>query len=124
VATTLGGWLAAGASIFLVAYSPIAAGAGGAILGLAQWFVLRSQVNRAVLWIPASILGLIFGASWMVHLGLLVTVSGTSDLTPMAWLGMGFLSGAIGGTIKGVTLWWLLTRSQPSSTGKIEQQDP
>ncbi len=66
IATTLLGWLLFAVVLFLLssfvsfstAPSPAFAGLliGGAI-GLAQWFVLRQRVPRAVLWILISALG-------------------------------------------------------------------
>ncbi len=81
---------------------------GGAILGLAQWLVLRRHVSQAGWWILASAVALAVGAGWVVNLGISSAFRGGESIEMLRWIGIGAASGAIGGVIKGGTLVWLL----------------
>ncbi|MCA1995588.1 MAG: hypothetical protein LDL41_26595 [Coleofasciculus sp. S288] len=120
LATTLGGvvalYLGSAVSFFTTSILWIGSGVvggavGGAILGLAQWLVLRRHVSQAGWWIAASAVALAVGAGWLVYLGIesAFTFDASMDLIQIIrWSGMGALSGAIGGAIKGGALVWLL----------------
>lgn len=117
--TVMGGWLAVGVGFYLAAIATgarnglfllnaLAAAVAGIILGLAQWIVLRLHVRWAIVWIPASVLGLVFGASWVIGFGQREAYLTSNYLTSIQWLAVGLLSGAMGGAIKGSVLLWLL----------------
>ena len=67
--------------------------AGGTVLGVLQWLVLRRQVARAGWWVLASTVGWIVGG----------LVSGITD-TAAGWAVLGAVYGAITGSV----LVWLL----------------
>lgn len=117
IATIISGWLAAGIGIFFITMARIfpaplhyalSAASAGFIIGIAQWLALRRQVQRAYLWLGSSALALVFGASWVITLGESEHYLTSDFLSTWQWLGVGLLSGAIGGGIKGVILWRLL----------------
>ena len=86
----------------------LSAALGGAIIGLMQWFVLRRHVSRAHWWIWAN------GAGWLPFtiilkfgFNVLLPRAGawSNDLqsggSPLAWIGIMFLLGAISGAFVG-----------------------
>jgi hypothetical protein len=83
---------------------------GGFSVGLAQWFVLRTQVHRPGWWVLASTI------SWGTGLAASVA-AGVFSLAP-DWIVGGAMLGAIGGLVAGSTsgsvLVWLLR--QPVTT--------
>lgn len=80
----------------------------GAVLGIAQWFVLRRHVRRGVGWVLANSL------AW--GLGLLVAFMGVTWVKPgeftietaMVHIATGVATGAIVGAITGIALVWFL----------------
>jgi hypothetical protein len=80
----------------------------GAVLGFAQWLVLRTHVRHSTLWIVAN------AFAWGV--GLLVTWLGATLVNPgelrfktaLVGLATGATAGAVIGAITGVILVWLL----------------
>ena len=73
----------------------VAVAAGGTVLGLLQWLMLRRQVARAGWWVLASTVGWVMGG----------LVSGITD-TAAGWA----VLGAVYGAITGAALVWLLRR--------------
>ena len=73
----------------------VAVAAGGTVLGLLQWLVLRRQVARAGWWVLASTVGWVVGGF----------VSGITDAAA-GWA----VLGAVYGAITGIVLVWLLRR--------------
>lgn len=96
-------------SIYLVTVMVAAMGLVlGVILASAQWWVLRTQVDRAHWWLPAN------GVAWMVAMPLIfwlvgITIAENQSLAALAILlpGIG-VAGAIVGAIHGVVLGRLL----------------
>jgi hypothetical protein len=80
----------------------------GAVLGFAQWLVLRTHVRRGALWIVAN------AFAWGV--GLLVTWLGATLVNPgelrietaLVGIATGATAGAVIGAITGIILIWLL----------------
>jgi len=66
----------------------------GAVIGVAQWLVLRRQVQRAGWWVLASTMG------W----GMTVITQGI----PVGWVAGMSMAGAMVGAITGIALVWLL----------------
>jgi hypothetical protein len=112
LATVVGGAIAlvaGGFALFGIPGGGIVYGiVGGSILGLAQWIVLRRYSAKAYWWILGSAIALTLSASWFVQITLGGIVAAPSTLPQPAWIGLGALSGAIGGAIKGGLLVWLL----------------
>lgn len=88
---------------FSVALCGLSTAVAGLVIGIAQWLVLRRQVKRARRWLISSTLALFFGVSWLLVVGVGFYSPGT-----ITTIGVLLLSGAIGGGIKGVSLWQLL----------------
>jgi hypothetical protein len=80
--------------IALSANSPWSATLVGAVVGLAQWLVLRQRVLRAGWWVPASALG------W----GLVRLIAGEVFTSPVELL----IIGAVPAAVTGLAMWWLL----------------
>jgi len=85
-----------------------------AVLGVAQWWILRQQVARAGWWIVANALGWglgLLGGFVVVGLGFVLepTLALPGDMFTGGAIG-GAIAGAIGGTISGGVLLWLLRR--------------
>lgn len=85
----------------------------GSVVGLAQWFILRTRLRRAAWWIPANAL------AWAI--GILVSFLGVGMIAPaQEWslrrvlteAATGMLSGAVIGALTGIVLIWLL-KSRP-----------
>lgn len=80
----------------------------GAVLGVAQWLVLRTHVRRGGLWIVAN------AVAW--GLGLLIAFMGATLVRPgkleletaLVGLATGTTAGAVIGRITGIALLWLL----------------
>jgi len=68
---------------------------GGAVVGIAQWFVLRRQVSRAGWWVLASIVGFVVAST--VQFAVAVSLVAASVVV-----------GAVYGAITGGVLVWLL----------------
>jgi hypothetical protein len=95
----------------LLVYYGLAASLGlvaGAILALAQWWVLRRHVPHASLWIAAN------AAAWAVGMVLvfvgtrLIPASGTAPAIACGILAFVALAGASVGAVHGLGLIWLL----------------
>jgi hypothetical protein len=79
----------------------------GSVIGLLQWFVLRSQVKRAHIWILATIMAsVIAGVAWNVP-----SATAFSEPLQSGLMAQATLSGAIWGAITGGVLVWLLRHS-------------
>jgi hypothetical protein len=80
----------------------------GAVLGVAQWVVLRRHVGEAWWWVVAS------AVAWAVGWGLISAVGeGSGEQLAMTYL-VGGVGAAAAGTITGIALVWLLQdRSAP-----------
>ena len=74
----------------------VAVAAGGTVLGVLHWLVLRGQVTRSGWWVLASTVGWVMGG----------LVSGITD-TAAGWTVLGTVYGAM----TGAALVWLLRRS-------------
>jgi hypothetical protein len=82
----------------------------GAVLGLAQWFVLRTHVRNGIGWVFVNAL------AW--GLGLLVVWMGTTWMKPgeftietaLVYMATGGIVGVVVGSITGIALVWLLKR--------------
>ncbi|NJO72621.1 MAG: hypothetical protein HC833_01890 [Leptolyngbyaceae cyanobacterium RM1_406_9] len=80
----------------------------GGVLGFAQWFVLKSHIHRAAMWIVANAL------AWALGLAVAFTMvnrihSARFNLeTALAGIATGLTTGAVVGAITGITLIWLL----------------
>jgi hypothetical protein len=80
----------------------------GAVLGCAQWFVLRSHVRRAMIWVFANAL------AW--GFGLLIALTGATLIKPgevkletaLIGIATGGVTGFVIGAITGIALVWLL----------------
>ncbi len=78
---------------------------GGAVVGLAQWLVLRNRIFRSKWWVLVSIVTwLLIGASSLGALGWI------APRTEQIWLRLfhGFINGAIAGAILGLGQWFVL----------------
>jgi xanthine/uracil permease len=76
----------------------------GAILGFAQWLVLKRYTTKASWWILISTIALMLGAGWVMALSIQLETFISFD----RWIKSCLASGLIGGTIKGGALVWLL----------------
>ena len=88
----------------------------GAAVGVAQWLVLRQHFAQAGWWIPASIAG------WTV--GAVAGLNIVGDCTEFGRCFVGWASfGAIIGTVSGLMLLWLMSRSmsQPRSQTPVSE---
>jgi hypothetical protein len=82
----------------------------GTVLGLAQWFVLRTHVRNGISWVFANAL------AW--GLALLVILMGTTWMKPgeftietaFIYLVTGATTGVVVGSVTGIALVWLLKR--------------
>jgi hypothetical protein len=80
----------------------------GGVLGFAQWFVLKSHIRRAALWIVSNAL------AWTSGLVVAFIMVGRihSDRfnleTALVGIATGLTTGAVVGAITGITLIWLL----------------
>ena len=80
---------------------------GGAVVGLAQWLVLRNRIFQSRWWVVVSIVAwLLIGASSLGALGWLAP--GTEEI----WLRLfyGVINGAIVGGILGLAQWFVLRK--------------
>lgn len=85
---------------------------GGALVGLAQWFVLRPHLPTAARWIVATVLS--WGALTLFHIGALGWMApGTSNLFFRSLLGIAY--GAYVGTGLGVAQWFAIRRQIPGA---------
>ena len=81
----------------------------GAILGTPQWFVLRRNVRRAAIWIPANAL------AWMPGMVLafvavdFIFSAGTGMITIVFAIATLFVIGAVVGAIHGIALVWVVS---------------
>lgn len=100
VLASLVGWLATAFVVFGASESLIFLGlplvVGGAVLGTAQWLVLRQTFAKAGWWLLATIMGLGIGwhAVWITGFG---------------WLSL-IVGGAVYAVITGLVIVWLLQR--------------
>jgi len=80
----------------------------GGMLGFAQWFVLKSHVHQAAMWIVANAL------AWALGLVVAFTMVGRMQPdrfnleTALAGIATGLTTGTVVGAITGITLVWLL----------------
>jgi hypothetical protein len=81
--------------------------------GIMQWLVLRQQVVRAGLWIPASIFGSLVGAIGVPAARAMSAIA--PDNYVLSTMVFGLLFGAGLGAIPGAVLVWLLRQSQSSN---------
>jgi len=80
----------------------------GAVLGLAQWFVLRPHVRKALLWVFANALAWSVGFLLMFA-GAKITGPGTFTLkAALVGIATGVTTGVVIGAITGIGLVWLL----------------
>ncbi|QZZ22868.1 hypothetical protein J5X98_11270 [Leptothermofonsia sichuanensis E412] len=80
----------------------------GAVLGLAQWFVLRTHVRKGITWVFANALA--WGLGLLVaFLGATLTRPGEFTLkTTLIGVATGATTGVVVGAITGIVLVWLL----------------
>lgn len=109
-------------------YGAAFGGVIGLATGLAQWYVLRAHVSRAVWWIPATLVGLAVGTGlgWLVRWGVVWslfshageavfhTMHGSTG-SMISTLVTGVTFGAVGGAVLGVCQWLVLRRSLPGA---------
>lgn len=84
-------------------------GAAGALIGLAQWLVLRRHAENATTWIPANALGWTL-AMPAIFAGFAVPAD---DASPLVRLACGALGGLAGGALLGVATLPFARRLQP-----------
>jgi len=92
------------AMVVVAADMGLVVAAGGTVLGVLQWLVLRRQVSQAGWWVLASTVGWVGGGF----------VSGISD-TPIGLVVLGIAYGAITAT----ALVWLLRQSSPAAAMEL-----
>ncbi|XGV97910.1 MAG: hypothetical protein ACAF41_03045 [Leptolyngbya sp. BL-A-14] len=80
----------------------------GAVLGFAQWLVLRAHIHRAALWIAANALAWALGLVVAFMMVSMIHTSPFSLATAFAGAATGLITGAVIGAITGVALLWLL----------------
>ena len=89
---------------------------GGALSGIAQWFVLKRQISRAGWWALASTLGWA-AASLLVAVIIVTTDPGKyiymNELMETNLIFPGAVVGILGGAITGIVLVWLLRQPVP-----------
>lgn len=95
----------------------LAAGLGlvaGAVLSLAQWWVLRKATTRAGWWIPANMLAWAVGMP-LVFWGIDVALQAPNlPLGVVLFAGVLFVMGAVVGAIEGAVLVWLAPHARES----------
>ncbi|MFX0201097.1 MAG: hypothetical protein ACFFCW_33680 [Candidatus Hodarchaeota archaeon] len=81
----------------------------GAILGIAQWFVLRQQISKAGWWILATTMGVLISSKILYSGGLRLyrPIIGLFGQI-LSWSIIGVISGMVLGAITGIALVWLL----------------
>lgn len=80
----------------------------GAVLGLAQWFVLRKHVRKGVGWVVANALAWGLGLS-VALMGTTLTKLGEFTVeTALARMATGATTGCVVGAVTGIALIWLL----------------
>ncbi len=95
---------------------PITLGAaGGIIVGVMQWLVMKRRARRAWVWIPALAASSTFGCWLGVHAGIRVNEA-TSLGTAMVYAVGGAVAGAVIGLLSGAVL-IVLTRPDRQVTG-------
>jgi hypothetical protein len=94
-------------SVMMLTLAAVMGLAVGALLGIAQWFVLRRYVKRAAWWILANAL------AWSVGMAIIFTAIDFLALTPSFVLAVValLLTGDVVGAIHGSMLVWLLRQS-------------
>lgn len=80
----------------------------GALLGATQWLVLKRHLTHIGVWIGGSAIAFAFSAGWAFNLTLNQAIGGSPFVPEWGWSGIGAISGAISGVIKGGVLVWLL----------------
>jgi hypothetical protein len=79
-------------------------GVAGAVVGLLQWRILRSQMARAQLWIPATFVGFIVAGGGAAFVSAITGLdAGTSGIFGVAAMS----------ALTGVVMVWLLRQSAP-----------
>jgi hypothetical protein len=80
----------------------------GTVLGVAQWFVLRTHVRRGIVWVFANALAWGFGLL-VALMGAILSKPGEVNLeTALVGIATGGMTGFVIGAITGIVLIWLL----------------
>jgi len=82
----------------------------GAVVGIAQWLVLRRSVSSAAWWVPAT------AAAWAVGWSAIGAAEGATDRSTLTQYLVGGVGAAAAGLITAIALIWLL-RSPIASAG-------
>lgn len=80
----------------------------GAVLGMAQWFVLRTHVRKGILWVLANALAWGLGLSVALMGATLVKPGEFTIKTALVQMATGATTGFVVGAVTGITLVWLL----------------
>lgn len=114
LAIVIGGYTALVAFLGLFVYSPlplpITVMISGAVMGLAEGFVLRPVTRLWKGWPLLKSLVLLISIGWFVPSVINASVSGVTR-SWWEWLALATLTGLIGGALKGLALVWFLKQA-------------